>query len=65
MKNRIAVPVDPGTRITINTDVIPAHSAMSLAQATLAMVKREFAKPGVREDFERWMAERYARKETP
>jgi hypothetical protein len=62
-KNLRAVPVDPGIRITINTDAIPDYVAMDLAQATIALVKREFAKPGVREDFERWKKERYSRKE--
>ena len=60
MKNLKAVPVDPGTRITINTDAIPDYVAMNLAQATIALVKREFAKPGVREDFEHWKAKRTA-----
>ena len=62
-KNLRAVPVDPGIRITINTDAIPDYVAMNLAQAVIEMAKREFEKPGVREDFERWKKERYSRKE--
>lgn len=62
MKKLKAVPVDPNVRITINTDAIPDYVAMNLAQATIEMTKREFAKPGVREDFERWKAKRAALK---
>lgn len=63
MDKRIAVPMDPGIQIHIQTSDIPSHVATNIAQATYELVQREFSKPGVWEDYLRWKAARQARKE--
>lgn len=58
----IAVPVDTGTAVHIDTSKISAHTATSLAQAALAAIQRDYLRPEIQEDYQRWKAERAARK---
>lgn len=49
-------------RIPINLDEIPEYQRRELARATLEMVQRFYERPGAKEAFEKWKAERDARK---
>ena len=57
VKKMVVVPLsDPG--IKIDTSKIPSYTATDLAQAALAAVKQAYQRPEVREEYERWKAER-------
>lgn len=62
MRELIAVPVDTGTAVHIDTSKISAHTATSLAQAALAAIQRDYLRPDIQEDYQRWKAEREARR---
>lgn len=55
---KIAVPVDSGTQVQVNTGDIPAFVAVNLAQATFEALHRAWENPAIREDYEWWKAER-------
>lgn len=57
-----AVPVAPGTTVQFETGDIPAYVRRNVAQIVFAEVHRYFEDPAVKADYERWKAERYARK---
>ena len=54
-----AVPVS-GTMPSINTSTIPIGVKTSIAQTVFEAIQRDFQRPEVREDYERWKAERAA-----
>jgi hypothetical protein len=62
MMELTAVPVDPGTRINIQTKEIPACVKFTLAQSLYEVIHRDLQDPEIRADYERWKAEREARK---
>lgn len=62
MRELTAVPIDPGTRINIQTREVPACVKVTLAQALFEAIHRDFERPEVRADYERWKSEREARK---
>jgi hypothetical protein len=62
MRELTAVPVDPGTKISIQTREVPACVRVTLAQTLFEAIHRDFERPEVRADYERWKAEREARK---
>ncbi|MBQ6611897.1 MAG: hypothetical protein IJH70_15865 [Oscillospiraceae bacterium] len=60
MKKIVVVPLsDPG--INIDTRKIPSYTATDLAQAALSAVRQDYQRPEVREEYERWKAERERR----
>ena len=60
MREPVAV-LTVDNRRGIQTSSIPAAVAMNLGQALFEAVKRDFQRPEVQADFERWKAERAAR----
>ncbi len=63
MKQKTTVPVDSGTPVKIRTGDIPALVTMNLAQAAFEAIHRAWENPVIREDYERWKAERQGRVE--
>lgn len=60
VKKIVVVPLsDPGIKIA--TGKIPTYTATDLAQAALSAVKQAYQRPEVREEYERWKAERERR----
>ena len=57
MREPIAV-LTVDNRRGIQTKTIPAAVAMNLGQALFEAVKKDFQRPDVQADFERWKAER-------
>ena len=51
--------------ININTREISQIDATCLARQTLRAVERYFARPGIQEDYERWLGEYQKRKGAP
>lgn len=60
---KIAVPVDSGTPVHINTADIPAFVAVNLAQAAFEALHRAWEDPVIQADFQQWKKERAARNE--
>lgn len=58
---KVAVPVDSGTQVHINTGEIPAYVATNLAQAVFEAIHRDYMDPQTQADFQRWKAERAKR----
>lgn len=58
MKERIAVPIGSASAVRINTASIPAHTATNIAQTALAAILRDYLRPEVQADYQRWKAER-------
>lgn len=57
--NRMTMePVDSVTPVHINTSDIPAFVSVNLAQAAFEAIHRAWEDPAIREDYERWKAER-------
>ncbi len=60
MKKMVVIPLsDSGIKIT--TSKIPAYTATDLAQAAFSAVKQAYQQPEIREEYERWKAERERR----
>lgn len=59
MKKLRAVPAIAGT--SVDTESIPAHVSMNLAQVALAAILRDYQRPEVQVDYQRWKAERAAK----
>lgn len=51
--------------ININPSEITQSDATYLARQTLRAVERYFARPGIQEDYERWLGEYRKRKGSP
>ena len=52
-----AVKVVSGASVRIDTQDMPTHRVDILARQTCRAVWRFFEQPGVKEDYERWLAE--------
>lgn len=61
MKGLNLAPVPVGT-VRIETRRIPASVGENLAQAALRAMQRDFSNPDIQADYQRWKAERSARK---
>lgn len=59
-----AVPVNPGTGIKIHTADIPAHVGTDLAQAAFEALRRDYSRPEIQAEYQRWKAARAAREVT-
>ena len=57
MKRRIVLKSST-EEIHINTDEIPDHVGMSIAQVLLEAILRDYNDPAVQEEFRRWKEER-------
>lgn len=55
-----AVPVNPGAGIKIRTADIPAYVGTDLAQAAFEALRRDYNRPEVQAEYQRWKAERAA-----
>lgn len=55
---KMAVPVDSGAPVQINTGDIPAFVAVNLAQAAFEALHRAWENPEIQADYQRWKAER-------
>lgn len=55
---KIAVPVDSGTPVQINTSDIPAFVAVNLAQAAFEALHRAWENPEIQADYQRWKAQK-------
>lgn len=59
-----AVPVNPGTGIKIRTADIPAHVGTDLAQTAFEALRRDYSRPEIQAEYQRWKAARAAREAT-
>lgn len=59
-QNMRAVPVSPGTGIKIRTADIPAHVGMNLAQAAFEALRKDYSRPEIQAEYQRWKAAREA-----
>ena len=55
-----AVPVSPGTGIRIHTADIPAHVGTDLAQAAFEALRKDYSRPEIQAEYQRWKAAREA-----
>lgn len=63
-QNMRAVPVDPGTKIEIRTADIPAYVGTDLAQTAFEALRRDYNRPEIQAEYQRWKAARAAREAT-
>lgn len=56
-----AVPVNPGTGIKIHTADIPAHVGTDLAQTAFEALRRDYSRPEIQAEYQKWKAARAAR----
>lgn len=56
-----AVPVNPGTDIKIRTADIPAHVGTDLAQTAFEALRRDYSRPEIQAEYQKWKAARAAR----
>lgn len=61
MKRLTTVPDTESTPVRINTSDIPAHVATNLAQAVFEAIHREYDRPEIQADFQKWKEERRKR----
>lgn len=50
------------TFIKINTDEIPEYKRLALAKTVIDLTNEYFSKPGVEEDFQKWLVKRNEQK---
>lgn len=55
-----AVPVNTGTIPRINTSAIPQGPKTSIAQVVFEAIQRDFQRPEIQEDYQRWKSQRAA-----
>lgn len=60
MKEPIAVPFKTNSEVRIDTASIPAHTAANIARTALDAILKDYFRPEVQEDYQRWKAERYS-----
>lgn len=60
-QNMRTVPVNPGTGIKIRTADIPAYVGTDLAQTAFEALRRDYSRPEIQAEYQKWKAARAAR----
>lgn len=60
-QNYIATPAAANATVEIDTASIPAYTGVHIAQFTLEALRRDYARPEVQEEYQKWKAARAVR----